>query len=95
VATQDETARRVVHDELKDAFDGLDVGQPGSDRRRRWLLTQQRAEEYFSRQEIRKEQKRTVWVGVCSSVLVTVATTIATWVTGILPWLLSFSMPKK
>ena len=85
------TTDAIVEDAVNDLTDGLDVGRPGSERRREFLTDTRWLTEQRKRLDARKEQKRTVWVGVLSSILVTIATTILTYATGLLQWLLNFS----
>ena len=76
------------------AFERAMIGEEGSEGRKEWVSDRLFLRTMRKMAETRREQRRTAWVGVASSIIVTVMTTILTYATGVLQWLLSFTPTK-
>jgi hypothetical protein len=82
-------AQRLAEDDerIEEALANAGLGKKGTPERFTWLARLAQ----INIQAARKEQRRTFTIGIVSSILVTVLTTVITWATGMLQWLLSFS----
>jgi hypothetical protein len=75
---------------IDEALANAGLGKRGTPERFKWLALLAQ----INTQAAKKEQRRTVTIGIVSSILVTVLTTLLTWATGMLQWLLSFSTAR-
>lgn len=91
----DDAARRIIREELTDAYLSLDIGLPGSAERRQWVQDHQRLREQFKRQDASKERRTASLAGLGYGILGTAAGGLLTWATGALQWLLSISTGRN
>ena len=78
-------------DRIEDALANAGLGRAGSPERFMWLARLAQ----INVQAAKKEQRRTFTMGIGSSILVTILTTLITWATGLLQWLLNFSTTHR
>ena len=91
----DEVARRIVREELTDAYNDLGVGLPGTKDRRDWLEIQRRVTERIKRLDARKERRTVAMAGIGYGIIGTAVAGGITWMTGTFQWLLSsFTAPR-
>lgn len=76
--------RALVREEVTNLLETLDIGAPGSDRRRDVLAAIQWAMEQKKRHEALKDRRRASLAGVGWGMVGTIAATAITWATGAL-----------
>ena len=86
----EDTIRRVVREELIDWANDLDLGSPGSDRRRQWLNNQRMLEEQIKRQDSAKDRRVSAVAGIGYGIISTLVGLVLAKLAGGLDWLLSF-----
>ena len=87
--------RVVAQQEIEETLQSLDVGLPGTDRRREWHRDQQWVSDSRKRQEARKERRIASVAGIGYGVLGTAVTAGVSWLTGAGQWLLSILTSRR
>jgi hypothetical protein len=82
--------RRVVREELNDWANDLDIGSPGSDRRRQWLYMIRRVEEQIKRQDAAKDRRVSSLAGIGYGVISTLVGVLLAKLVGGFEWLANF-----
>ena len=86
----EDIVRRVVREELNDWSNDLELGLPGSDRRREWLRNQRRFEDQIKREDAKKDRRVSAWAGIGYGVISTLLGLVLAKVAGGVDWLLNF-----
>ncbi len=94
---RDDNRRRSdsIDDRIDAALERAMIGSEGSEMRQQWISDVLAWRQERKRSEAARDQRRTMFVGVGSSILVTVMTTLITWATGVLQWLSNISSPHR
>ena len=86
----EDVVRRVVREELNDWANDLDLGLPGSERRRQWLNNQRKLEEQIKRQDSAKDRRVSSLAGIGYGVISTLLGLVLAKLAGGVDWLLNF-----